>query len=726
MKVPSEIAEIKSCLQYNLRKALEIFENMAIMYPETGVSIQIEEIRTDYERMVDYWKMGFEDDGRIKYYNSLVARTMQLLKNAEQRYAIMHDARLNAEYFRVRNSGRDWSVENIRKVLEMYVGEIAMTELLPENKRQVKQQQLIGEHHATLSQIFDYLRTAEQWSEATAKAMEEIFLSPTIDTLSQQTLLAAVMLNCLCWFDFQKERMMMNVYMKSNDEHVRQKALIGWILCIKSDEYKMADYENENLLGKVLDNAKCIEELQELQIQLIFCYNAEKDRNEINKNIMPDILKNSPVKIKDNTIVEIEDDAMEDIIDPEASERRMEELERKMNKMSDMLRQGHDIFYGGFSQMKRFPFFDKIMHWVMPFYKEHPYITEHFKKEDIEMFMKMMEHAPLCDSDRYSFMIALQQVMEKMPDNLKEMMQNGRMQVMGYNPGNAPEQDNPAMIRRNFLQSLYRFLRVYPGRDTFPEVFGHTKDAYNIEKANAFLFFNQPIFSAPLHDKLPQMASYCIKQGMMSEAHDIINNYGGDYDSYEACMIHGKLAPQPAMGQTYYVKALELKPGDEKAMRELARLLFITKVYGHAFEIYNTLSEKHPDNMQLYCCKLAVMVNMPEKLEEAKNALYRMTYEYPDNKYACQLLGYVLTALGKTEQAEQIYEKLLKRDDRTENDEINYGLCILAQRKYNKAAEILAKHDKTAVMEAIDKSAVLFTQNKITSLDISLFVKEML
>ena len=58
---------------------------------------------------------------------------------------------------------------------------------------------------------------------------------------------------------------------------------------------------------------------------------------------MPDLIKNNNLKIGPFSIEEREDDPMEDILNPEASEQRMEKLESTFGRMMDMQKQGSDI-----------------------------------------------------------------------------------------------------------------------------------------------------------------------------------------------------------------------------------------------------------------------------------------------------------------------------------------------------------------------------------------------
>ena len=51
-------------------------------------------------------------------------------------------------------------------------------------------------------------------------------------------------------------------------------------------------------------------------------------------------------------------------------------MEESFQKMAEMQKQGTDIYFGGFSQMKRFPFFNELSNWFVPFYSHHPAVAE--------------------------------------------------------------------------------------------------------------------------------------------------------------------------------------------------------------------------------------------------------------------------------------------------------------------------------------------------------------
>jgi hypothetical protein len=74
------------------------------------------------------------------------------------------------------------------------------------------------------------------WSECVGEAFSDLLLSPTVDTIDQQLLVSAVTLSLLKTFDYQKLRVLMMVYKRTTDERVRQRALVGWALCIDSSQ----------------------------------------------------------------------------------------------------------------------------------------------------------------------------------------------------------------------------------------------------------------------------------------------------------------------------------------------------------------------------------------------------------------------------------------------------------------------------------------------------------
>lgn len=164
---------------------------------------------------------------------------------------------------------------------------------------------------------------------------------------------------------------------------------MGWVLVL-NDDWQRVYPEQRQIVAKMLHSEAVCKELTELQIQLIYSQNAENDTKTIQKEIMPDLLKNNQFRVTRNGLEEVEEDALEDVLHPEVSEQRMEKLEASFQRMVDMQKQGADIYFGGFSQMKRYPFFYDTSNWLVPFYLQHPDIAQFVKKLEGNRFWRAL------------------------------------------------------------------------------------------------------------------------------------------------------------------------------------------------------------------------------------------------------------------------------------------------------------------------------------------------
>lgn len=126
--------------------------------------------------------------------------------------------------------------------------------------------------------------------------------------------------------------------------------------------------------------------------------------------------------------------------------------------MMNMQKAGSDIYFGGFSQMKRFPFFYHAANWFCPFYLEHPEISSTVDKlKDTPLLTNILNNGPFCDSDKYSFTLAVASVISHIPANMREMFNT--KEALGQTVSDE-DQRQPAYIRRMILQDMYRFFRL--------------------------------------------------------------------------------------------------------------------------------------------------------------------------------------------------------------------------------------------------------------------------
>ena len=727
MKSNKELDDVFSSLDdYKLSAAMDGLETFGCKYPNYHVSSRLMPIRNDYERMSEYWAKGCDDPQRESIYATLIKRTYRLTADIYCQWAFTDSGYMSDLQRKTSRKDSELSVSTLKSSLEAFVVDVAMLELENSAKRKERRKEIYAAHHQLLCDIFDAIVTSLQWGEAYYETFKDILLSPTVDGNDRQVIVSALMLSTMNMFDECKFRLLIDIYRCSSDERIRQRALVGWVLSLHAC-YAEVFPEVREIVEDLLDDSGVCNELMELQIQMLYCMKAGSDNRKIQTEIIPDILKHNNLNITPNGIEEIQEDAMQDILDPEASERNMEKLEESFRKMMDMQKAGSDIYFGGFSHMKGFPFFSTLCNWFVPFYPEHPEISpvyDEFGKTG--MLDAILGKAPFCNSDKYSLVITFRKVYDSMPPNMREMIGNGEATGMMGLAGE--ETDTPAYIRRTYLYDIYRFFKLFRWNNLF-------HDPFNIRQGTAsrssFLFLADRIFCATQIEKgFCEVAAFMVKHKMPVEAAELLANCSKSHD-YRFYIIAGDIlmrhtdafALSNLKGLTAsecYKCALSLKPDDKRALHGYARATFRDGNYYEACKTYSTLVELDPDN-RTYLLGYSICLTNSMRYEEAQKVLYRLHYENPDDVDVCRVLARALTGAGKYDNAERIYGKLRDNGNVTEADILNEGYCAWFSGRITDAVALfvdylrrkcpdahLAQYREMAESEIMEKEEWLF------------------
>ena len=697
----------------NLSAAINGLESFLSVHPNQINSDRLHAVRTDYQLMADYWKRGFKDPQLPALYQSLLQRLYVLCANISRSYAIGHNSFLSSIYLRQHMSARDWSPQNIREELEAFVSDVAILELEPPQQRETKQRELYRQHQHDMNVLFDQILTSDIWTDGIATVMEDMLLSPTVDTNDQQLIISAMMLSTLEHFDMAKFRTLIHVYEKAVDERVRQRALVGWVLTLNSRLVASIYPEQIDLVHHLLEDEDHCKELVELQEQIVFCMNAEHDTQTIQREIMPDLMKNQSFRMTRNGIEETEEDPMEDILHPGEQERKLEQMEASFQRMVNMQKQGSDIYFGGFSQMKRFTFFNELSNWFMPFYLNHPDVVEVMDKTGLNRFLNVMvEKGPFCNSDKYSFVFAFQQVINQIPQNMREMLMRGEATV---NELATEELESAAYIRRTYLQDLYRFFRLFPMRMAFVNPF---------DVDGSYLFFADPIFSKThLELFFNDVTAFFLKQDRLYNVLKLLANYGEARRDFQFWMMSGYLAQHYANESALafndlqsYTNALEIQPDHERALAGLARALFSREMYEEALGTYDKLLTICPEKKS-YRLNYAVSLTNLGRYDEALKELYRLNYEMLDDRNVNRVLAWTLVCEGKYEAADKIYDQLLAASNVHPDDLLNYGYSLWFSGHIDEAADCFHRFLKETDCEPefiLENEADLLREKGIT------------
>ena len=741
--------------KHNVGKALRAMKETIAEDKLPGYIVaRYEDVKNDYRLMQDAMMRGLRDDKIDEVYADIMRKVYGagldvLIEEKVKRYSSFAYARVSAQQ-------TEAHPDAVRTVLEAYVQDMAMMAFEPESTRKAKMEKLTADHHAYMKQLFNALLVAPMWNDRRAADFADLLLSPTIDRDDALLLVSAVMLATMNVNDPYKWDMLAEVYVKATDKVLKMRALVGWVLSLPYDPRgpRLFPFVQERIKAMLADKTT-LKQMLDMQMQMLFCCNADADNEEIQRNIMPTLIKNTNLQMTRLGIVEKEDDPMKDIMDPNAAERDMEEMERKYRKMMDMQKQGSDIYFGGFSKMKTFPFFHDLCNWFAPFNAAHPALGAARERLAGSTFLNnLMENGPFCDSDKYSFALAIAQIMDRMPDNIKEMLNSDAT----FGPTvSKVEQEDPAYICRSYLQSLYRFFRLYRSKRDFLNPF--ILDELEDNDGNA-LFMSYKLLACPeMEENAVALCGFLLKRKMMRK----LMSMAICYKSSQNPRLVRFLALVP-MTDGKWQEAYDLfasVPEDlhtEESLRGMAHCCMSLKRFGEAVAIYRRLLAMHPDSFS-YQLNLAVCLMSsdafslcgdasssscgdasscgdvasscddascdvsscdasscdasscdasscdaasslggkvearPNKVvEEGTKLLYKLDYEHPNNANVRRVLAWCMMLQGHFDKAIDIYTRLLSQPDAVSADRLNAAYAHWLSRDVVRAVALLREY----------------------------------
>ena len=611
---------------------------------------------------------------------------------------------------KVRASGRDWSWGEIRKRLESFVSNIALLQLQNDNEAAQQRLEVIYEEQKKYrQQMFLYVLTELRFSGGDIQELEDLLLTPTVDNIDQRMIISALTINGLMVFDPLKLRLLVNVYTKSEDIPVKQYALVGWALTLPRYPYS-CDSQTTQIVRDLVDNDATVrEELAQLQIQLAYCQSADRDSRNFQETIMPDIMKASNMRFTDKGLEMQEDDPMDDILGRSTTEKKMEEVESRMRSYMDKRSQGMDLFFQGFKHMKRYPFFSDISNWLVPFYYEHPDIAPALHQMGGNGILHLMLDAPMCDNDKYSFVFAFLSIMNKVPKDIIEQMQQTAPPENAYRDW----MSDPAILRRNYLQSLYRFFQLFPYSESFVSPFCDTEEVEMpyLDPPSWLIVANKTLMETRFDNNIIDLLKYFLRKKDFGAVQFILDEYNDCDDSFDLCYVrtlfYADSLPDFEDEFLHNIEyCLKVKP-DSITLRKLyAKWLYSCEKFQEAKTLFGKLMEEKDGNRN-YMFSYALCCHKLGDYDEAKKVLFRLAYEHPDDREVGILLASTLFLDGKTEDAFKRVDKMSADDlDEKVKKELTVvrSLSLLALNRREEAAKCYASS-----IEISDESAHFHT-----------------
>ena len=641
-------------------------------------------------------------EARAKLVSEAISELDQFLVDIEM------DIRSDQGIFKdLKKQGEAIDIKEVKPTLEKFVSREAMLFLNHDLSKEEQDQasvRLYQEWEEYREKIFDRFVSSGYWNDEERVVVKDTILSPTVDSLTSQLLVSAITLSAATVFDMGKFTLLYDIYRLADDDEVKVRALLGWLLvstnCGCYEQHPDFRSFAEQLTEDCKNDSDLLAEIIKAQKMLAVTVFSEQKSIDYTNDIMASLSKRFLGDLKDKVADLLEaDEDMRNIFEIDEDEETSEEspirsvdintdedgipnLDVDMDSplsMDEMMDKGIDILLPQFKMLlDQTEFFTHLYNWFMPFYLKNPHITEAlgFVDEKRKFCKAFCSTARSCPADAYSLANLIVSHPNEIPENIVDCYDDPEDEGDGSESADEeeivkeffkePGEHRAKRIRINYIRNLLRFSKFYKEKDELFTILDELDD-----DKPAYAVLAGPLFQDEFFDKYRMaIARYSFRREFPDMVDVMLE--GVPCDTLEMHFMKGWVCMQKGdnhslcMAVDHFKKMLKIKPDMKQVYLQLGicyRNLIQVDEYLENFdklmEFKDSFSEEELFELKLEKLKFIVMNN---RLEEAMPLAYELDYTHPESQMAGALLTQLLIKTGG-EHAEENFKKAHQRLD---------------------------------------------------------------
>lgn len=644
---------------------------------------ELDRLQVSYKYLLEYFSKGIDDPQRENIYSDIISALYALADKTAV------DLLLDNNYEQFYSNLRDKNKLNmsLQKILSDYSRCISNLELSDDAKKSDAGSRMANyqlyEKEKIEKNFFINLWVSFPLSADDAIIIRQVFADSCYPDYFKELTVSALLLSSIQFYDSAKIEILLDNYMNGSI-NIALKALCSalFIMCLYKDRVALSDAISKKI-SILASNPKFPDDLKMIFMQFIRSRDTDKITKKVEEELIPNILKMYPdifKKLKgDNSpldISELESNPLwKDALDENGLTKKMEEL----NKIQ---MEGGDVFISTFSHLKKFPFFDDISNWFLPFHLDHSVLQDQYGDSANRLCEIIKEARFLCDSDKFSMCLSL----ASMPEMQRQMM------VSQFNAQNADllelknsELPNPSEQREaivaNYMQNLYRFFKLYKHRDEFKDPF----------QAQLNLMQVGPI--APLlenEENLLLFGEFYLRHEHFDDAIQCFENLRRLNNDALPILLQKigfcyQRLDNVSKAVEYYKRYDLFSSNDVWTLRHIASCYRSLGKRENALQYYLKAESLLPDNASL-CITIGHCYFELNRIDDALKYYFKADYLEPTRHRAWRPIAWSSFMLRNFSQSEKYYIKILG-DNPLSQDYLNIGHLWLAQHKIDKAIE---------------------------------------
>lgn len=683
-----------------VKMALQDLYNFALDSKHAEALRAAEEMDTTYTYMLRYMADGYADEERERHYQHILQSILQwndqvadiALSATSRNYFYVRRRYLTDNFHRI--TGLEFS-DFYKYTLESIASHLKQIEVLEqqENRDAGQNNALISIkqiYEEELSQLFEALWTSVH-SKNEKDYYPQIFAPGFLPAEGRSLLISAFTLSFLSFFNEDKAQVIIKLC-RDKDPLIRSRAMVSLLIMLHQHEGIIKFYPSTDSAVRLLLEEELVQkELQDIILNFYRTRETDAINRKMTEEILPEMLKmakSSPAQPNKT------DDEYADH-NPEWDMMSKSDISRKLEELSALQLEGADVFLSTFSGLKTYPFFFSIANWFLPFSGSNSLVDRIFpndKEMGTGVLSIMLRSTSLCNSDKFSFCLSIEQMPASQRSILAEQFSGAASEISQDELKETlmKHAHEPETISRHYIQDLYRFFTLHNQRSSFRTVF----DKPLIFFKNSYLY---PVTHT--EEMMNRIVAYHFKKNFYAEANTVLQDYLTVYKP------NGEIYQQIGYCQEQYgdwdealkayLKAEFFTPESVWNLRRIASLYERREQNDRAAEYYRRALEIKPDNLNLIA-RYAQCLYELKNYEESLKYFFKIDYLREGDPRAMRGIFWNSLMMGKYDQAEKYQFKVLDSKEIAQPyDHLNLGHLYLAQRRMKEAIQAYVKFMKS-------------------------------
>ncbi len=536
--------------------------------------------------------------------------------------------------------------------------------------------------------IFHYVWTAFPSTSKDIELFNSVFASQNnYSSALREMLVGALLLSLLQVYDENKLVLLLNIYATHSNLGSEKsgtlalKALVCAVISMYRHKTRVELSQNvKERLNLLNDYADFHNDLNNIFINLIKAKHTDLISKELEESIIPDIMKIAPDIIdkakKNNGVIDIssleENPEWSKIFDSSG-------ISKKIEQFGKLQSSGSDVFMNTFAHLKNFAFFRELYNWFRPFDYDNSvtYKTLKDAKSSIRNFIDTSIY--LCDSDKYSFALSMNDIPESQRDMMMQQMELPPQELDNIEKIADPMSNKIAIVN-SYIKDLYRFFKLFSRRSEFADIFKSSLNLFDIEALKPYYNNCDTIASvADIYFNARQYKEAAVYYALLFDSCDNVNP------------INMQKLGFAYQNQGEFKRALKLylnyslaKEDDLWNLKHIAACYKSLQQFDNAIMYYEKALEIAPDNiatiLSIGHCHMEL-----HQYEEAQKHYYKVNYLNENNLSGCRALAWCLLLTRDFEQSRRYYSKIMSLQKGETSDYLNFGHLCLAENKFEEA-----------------------------------------